>query len=242
MLRCVIIDDHAHAIEGLTEFIKVVPELSLVAAYTDPISALHAFSSLSEIDLILMDIDMPGMSGIELAKILRPITRFLVFTSAHSNYGYQAFKVEADGFLLKPYSIADFVSVIYKLTRRVENSEPKKFFFVKNKSEENKIVKINFSDVIAVESKLNYVLIHILQKQVTTLMTLSEISGFFSNRPSFVQFQRSFIISLDYIQAIDGMTIIMVNKIQLTVGDFYRSSFRKFLEEHTISKSRARVK
>ena len=245
MFKCIIIDDHSRSAETLGEFVKAIPELKLLSIYTDPLKALEEICISPDVDLILMDIDMPGISGIELAGFVRQRTRKLVFVTAHCRYAYQAFKVNADEFLLKPYSIIEFNNIINKLFKGTENNlwltKLKPFFFVKSKDDHNRIVKIDFKDVIALESNLNYVIIHTFDKQITSLISLSEISKFFVNRVEFVKFQRSFIIAVDHIKMIDGMSIYMKGNIQLTVGEFYRRDFRTFLEEHIITKSGARI-
>lgn len=245
MFKCIIIDDQVHAAEALGEFVNAVPELKLISIYNDPMIALREIYSSQDVDLILMDIDMPGMSGIELASFVRQRTKKLVFVTAHSSYAYQAFKVNADEFLLKPYSINEFTGIIDKLFGETEKSklteDLKTFFFVKSKEEQNRIVKIDFKEVIALESKLNYVVIHTFDKKVTTLIPLSEISKFFFTRGGFVKFQRSFIIALDHIKSIDGMAIYMKGNVNLTVGEFYRKDFRAFLEKNIINKSGARI-
>ena len=97
---------------------------------------------------------------------------------------------------------------------------------------------MKYSDVVAVESKQNYVLIHTLSKNILTHISLTEISKSFSLFPFFVQFQRSFIINENYIDSIDGNSIKMVGGLQLTVGDYYRKDFTKFLTDKLIKPER----
>jgi DNA-binding LytR/AlgR family response regulator len=237
--KCIIIDDEPYAIEGLKSYIESIPNLSVIKTYTDPLEALIDLTNSDVVDLILLDIDMPKITGIELSKEIRQKTRKLVFTTSYTQYGYLAFEAEADAYLLKPYSLTKFASTISKLFP--QNEKPvlvekviDNYFFVKNKDEHLKIVKIKFDDVIAVESKQNYVMIHTVSKKVLTYMSLSEISKIFTRFTNFEQFQRSFIISKEHIDNIDGNTINMVNGIQITVGEYYRKDFTTFLSERLI--------
>lgn len=230
--NCIIIDDDAYAIAGLEKYIELVPSLVLQQTYTDPVKALLELSQAEKTDLILVDIDMPQISGIELSRQLREKTDKLVFTTAHTQYGYEAFELSADAYLLKPYSIAKFTSTIAKLfPATAESTAPANdYFFVKNKDENHKLVKIYYKDVIAVESKQNYVLIHTLAQNIMVYMSLTEAAGILGQIPSFVKYHRSFIINRDHISSITGNTLKMSNGLQITVGDIFRQDFLAFLE------------
>ncbi|MDB5086735.1 MAG: Two component transcriptional regulator, LytTR family [Mucilaginibacter sp.] len=241
--KCIIIDDEPYAIEGLKNYIGSIPNLSVFKSYTDPVQALIELAASDMVDLILLDIDMPKITGIELSREIRQKTRKLVFTTSYTQYGYQAFEVEADAYLLKPYTLSKFAATISKLFPkeekfRLEGNVTDDYFFVKNKDDHLKIVKIRYDEVIAVESKQNYVMIHTPTKKVLTYMSLTEISKIFRPVRKFEQFQRSFIIGKDHIDSIDGNTIKMVNGLQITVGEYFRKDFSTFLSEKLIKARR----
>ncbi len=220
-----------------------MPNLILVKSYTDPLEALIEIANGDIVDLILLDINMPKITGIDLSREIRKKTKKLIFSTAYKQYGYEAFEVEADAYLLKPYTISKFVGTLAKVfpeQREMNNASlsPDDFFFVKNKEEDLKIVKINYADVIAIESKQNYVQIHTLTRKVLTYMSLTEISKMLRHLQHFVQFQRSFIIGKQHIDSIDGNTIKMVNGLKITVGDYYRKDFSSFLTERLIKAGR----
>ncbi|MCR8556167.1 LytTR family DNA-binding domain-containing protein [Mucilaginibacter sp. BJC16-A38] len=238
--KCIIIDDEPHAIEGLKNYIAAIPSLKLEHCYTSPVDALMELSGDNKTDLILLDIDMPQISGIELSRQIRQKTNKLVFTTGHTQYGYEAFEVDADAYLLKPYSLSKFASTIAKLfPAQTETKNAGDFFFVKNKNDHLKIVKIRFDEVVAIESKQNYVLIHTLSKQILTYMSLTEISKTFEQLPNFVQYQRSFVLNKEHIESINGNTIQMVNGVQITVGEYYRKDFTAFLSEKLVKAKRS---
>lgn len=238
MFRCIIIDDDRHAILGLEKYINSFPNLKLIETYTDPLKALNAIIKMEPVDLILLDIDMPKINGIELSKEIRGKTDKLVFTTGHTKYGYDAFKVHADDYLLKPFTLGEFMISMSKLFPVQENIPNHEFFFVKSKDDHHKTVNIKYDDVIAVESKLNYVMIHTSKKNVLTYMSLNEISKLFKPRQEFVQFQRSYIISQKHIEHFDGNSIKMNNGLELTVGEYYRKSFSEFVERHLLRAER----
>lgn len=247
MHRFVIIDDEAHAIEGLKSYMEHLPSFSLIATYTDPVVALKELSSGDNVELIFMDVDMPHISGIELATIIREKTNKLILTTAHTKYGYEAFEIKADGYLLKPYSLAKFLNAMQRIfpdnvkkTESVASAQLKEnFFFVKSKEDSLKLVKIRFEDVIAAESKLNYVQLRLESgRNVTTYMSLSEIAKWLKEDRGFIQFQRSFILNREKIDAVDGNTIIMDNGQKVTVGDYYRKDFNDFITRFLIKPRR----
>ena len=238
MYKCIIVDDEPHAIEGLKRYISNIPELEILATFTDPVRALIEITSGPPVDLILLDVDMPGISGIEIAKEVRTKTHRLVFTTAHSKYGYDAYESSVDAFLLKPYTLGKFTITFNKLFPKkivpAEENGTSDFFFIKSKEDNLKLIKVKFKEVIAVESMLNYVQVHTLKTSIITYMPLYEFSKILMQHEGFQQFQRSFIIAQEYIEHIDGNTIKMVNGIKVTVGDYYKKSFNSFIDEKLI--------
>ena len=101
MLKCIIVDDEQFSIDALSKYIELMPDMVITDVFTDPLQALISLSSAEQTDVLFMDIDMPEISGLELAKILRAKTEKLIFTTAHSKYAFDAYEVAGDAFLLK---------------------------------------------------------------------------------------------------------------------------------------------
>jgi DNA-binding LytR/AlgR family response regulator len=241
--RCIIIDDDAYAVEGLEKYIAMVPTLVLYKSYTDPMLALLELAGSDMVDLILMDIDMPYINGIELARQLRGKTRKLIFTTAHTQYGYEAFEVCADAYLLKPYTLTRFAATTTRLLTATqdiinENRATDDYFFVKRKDENHTLIRVYFKDVITVESRQNYVMIYTLNQQILTYMSLTEMAGILARLPDFVKYHRSFIINLTHIGSITGNTLKMANGLQITVGEHFRKDFSAFLEKKILKAGR----
>lgn len=251
MLNCVIIDDEQFSIESMKKYIGLMPRLNILAIFSDPRSALDQVSSDSHIDILFMDINMPNISGLELAKALRAKTKKLIFTTAHSKYAFEAFEAEADAYLLKPYTFAKFSTTINRLfpaempVRYFAHSGPShaddNYFLVKNKEEDLRIVKVMYEDVIAFESAHNYIKIHLTSNKIlTAYLTIKDILELLGSREGFKQFHRAFIISTDRINYIEGNTIRMNNNLTFTVGDYYRENFMSYLSTKLIKTSRKR--
>lgn len=232
---CVIIDDEQFAIDWLTGYVNATPNLILIKTYCNAIDALTELSGQDMVDLILLDIEMPVISGLDLSLKIRHLTRKLVFITAYRHYAYEAFEAAADGYLLKPFTLSRFASTVTKLFMVPQPAAGKpadeEFFFVKNKMEDAKLVSIRYQDIVAIESKRNDILIHTLSTGILTHMTLSDISTSLRQRSGFAQFQRSFIINTKHIDHIYGNTIRMVTGLNISVGDYYRKDFSSFLTE-----------
>jgi len=232
MIKCILIDDEPHALKALQNYTDQIPQLKVLGAYLNPIDALNNIQELDLIDLVLLDINMPNISGIDFAKLIRKKTRRLIFTTGHVKFAYEAFEVKADAYLLKPYTLSKFIETIQELDLNPAKQE--KFFFVKSKEDELKMVKLFYNDITSVESQLNYIKISTINKQLTTYMSLTEMSKILSQQQGFMQVHRSFIVQVDQIKSVHGNTIELSDGQKITVGEFYRKPFQDFLNSKII--------
>lgn len=242
MLNCIIVDDEQFSVDAITKYIDMLPRLNIVGVYTDPQLALEKVSSDSDVDLLFMDIDMPRINGLELAKALRSKTQKLIFTTSHSKYAFDAYQVEGDAYLLKPFSFGKFSTTINRLFPNAKaplaNHEDE-YFLVKNKEEDLRIVKVEYKEVIAFESSHNYVKIHLMNsKPIVAYLTIKDILELLGPRDIFKQFHRAFIISTDCISYIEGSTIRMNNNLTFSVGESYRDNFSTYLAGKLLKTSR----
>jgi len=238
MYKCIIIDDERHAIEGLKSYIATLPELMLLQSYMDPLLALREITRCEPVDIIFLDVDMPKINGIELASEIRNKTKKLIFTTGHSKYAYEAFEVNADAYLLKPYSLGKFVIAINNIfpeTQQVKlQQEIKDYFFVKSREDDLRMVKIRYDEIIVIEGQQNYIMIHTITKKILTYMSLTEITNILTDHINFMQLHRSFVVNLAQIEHIDGSMVKMNNGIRIGVGEHYRKNFNDFLSEYLI--------
>jgi DNA-binding LytR/AlgR family response regulator len=245
MLKCIIVDDEQFSVDSLLSYIELVPRLKVIAIYLDPLEALTSIKAGDDTDIIFMDIDMPNLSGIELAYGLRSRTNKLVFTTAHSEYAFDAYEVNGDAFLLKPITFAKFMLTIDRLfpdpdpnttdVRRSLNDH----FLVKNTDEGLRILNVAYEDVIAFEGANNYVKIHTNDGRIiTAYLTIADILNIVSERNEFKQFHRAFIVSTKHISYIEGTLVKLSNTIQFNVGDKFRSIFNTFIDEQMFKTTR----
>jgi len=241
--RCIIIDDEPDAVEILADYIHQMPELALLNSFTDPVQAMNVIMDGDLIDIVFMDVDMPRISGIDLSKAIRDKTEKLVFTTAHTKYAFDAFEVEADAYLLKPFTFAKFALTINKLLKKgneaINIKKSAKDFYVKTTEERNRFIKIRFDDVIAIEGEKNYVKIHTIHESIISYLTLKEMNERLDEMHDFIQVHRSFIISKNYIEKVDGMLVKLTNDMLIPVGAFYKESFNEYLAKNTIKTGRS---
>jgi DNA-binding LytR/AlgR family response regulator len=217
----------------------MMPGLEISGIFTDPVQALTSVSSLDQVDVLFMDIDMPGLSGLELAAALRSRTDKLIFTTAHSKYAFDAYEAAGDAFLLKPFSFAKFSTTLNRLFKeRRPTLVRNDYFLVKSKEDALAIVKVKFSEVVAFESAQNYIRIHMADKILTAYLTLKDINLLLRGQSGFLQLHRAFIIATDRISQIKGHHIQMSNNLSFSVGEVYRTQFDSYLDDNLMVTSR----
>lgn len=244
-LRCIVIDDDVHAINGIKSYISALSNMELLQAYTDPLQALTEITAGPAVDIIFMDVDMPMISGIELSKSIGHKTHKLIFTTSHSKYAYEAFEMHASAYLLKPYTFARFAETINRLFPLSPNipmvsvHRESDYFFARNKNEKNSLIKVRYTDIVAVESLQNYVRIYTLNESIVTYISLSEIKVILQNHSNFAQAHRSFIIAKNHIEKVEGSTLKMVNNLTVNIGNSYKDDIQEYIREKTIKTNRS---
>ncbi|QIL40271.1 response regulator transcription factor [Pedobacter sp. HDW13] len=217
-LSCIIVDDDPCSIEQIVEYISLMPDLIIINSYNCATVALQAINTLdSPLDFLFTDVEMPDLSGIELAKSIRHKIRNLILVSGHLQYAITGYDIKAQCFLEKPFTFKTFESLVNKICTG-ENS-------YLNVKEGKKIEKVNLGDVIAFEGASNYVKIHTIKKIYISYYKLSEIESELKNNNNFIRINRSFIIAKNYIERIEGKTIFLKNLIQLNPGSTFKDQF-----------------
>lgn len=239
MINCLIVDDEQGAIDVLSHYCKKVPFLNLVSTCLGPLEALDKIYS-EKIDLIFLDIHMPELSGIDFMKLMKGRIR-VILTTAYSEYALEGYDLNVIDYLLKPIPFERFVSAVHKAKDILEPKEEQKavtenkaskvedeFMFVKT---ESRMQKVKFDDILYLESLGNYVSIYTTNERVITLLTMKDAEDTLLGK-NFLRVHRSYIISLNYVQYIEGNQIFMNPKTAIPLGETYRQKFFTILDNY----------
>ena len=222
ILRCLVVDDESLARKLLEENISQIPFLELVGMCKNPFEAMQ-FLQENEVDLMFLDIQMPGMLGTQFLKSLKTKPA-VIFVTAYSNYAVESYELEVIDYLLKPVSLERFTQAAYKAlsyqslqvgTINSQSSDKliadsskqmaEDFFFV---NVEYSLVKIVINDIAYVESMKDYVKIF-LKTQPKPVLTKSTLKSIEEKLPSrnFLRVHKSFVVNIDKIDSIRSQTI-----------------------------------
>ncbi|XHR94289.1 LytR/AlgR family response regulator transcription factor [Mucilaginibacter sp. UC70_90] len=241
-MRCFIVDDQPHNIRLLKTYIEQTPELEYAGSETNPQIALELFTSGKvRADLTFLDIDMPGITGIELSALLRPLT-LIAFITAHASYAVQAYEQHAVDYLMKPPSYTRFLEAIEKARERIalrakEIPAESKVFFVKGdrRGTDIRIVK---ADIIYVEALEKYIRINLVNMPpIITFYALSDFENDISY-PRLVRIHRSHIVNIERIQRRDNNILFMEGGKKLEVGRTYKQSLEEALQKLMLRKGK----
>lgn len=217
-IKCIIVDDEPLAISLLENYVRKIPFLELVFSAENPILALE-FIQNNEADLIFLDIQMPELSGINFMKIVGEKKKYIL-TTAYSEYALEGYEHNIIDYLLKPVSFDRFYKSAVKAQERFSFSESheESYFFVKSSGQQH---RINFSDILYIESIKDYVNIKTSNEEYIVLDTLKSLETQLSER--FVRVHKSFIVNLDQTKNIGIRKIVLVSEQEIPIGESYRS-------------------
>lgn len=239
--KCAIIDDEDYAIATLTEHIKQIPSLRIVASFTDPIQALAEIRPIDKIDILFIDVNMPGLSGIELAKMLREYTNLIVFTTAHPQYAIDAFGIHADDYLVKPIGSIKFISSIRRLIdKRLSKSiyHELDILFIRS-AEKNRMLKLYVNDLLFIQASKNYVTLNIIGGVTHHIKnTMGNVELELANT-KLVRVHRSYIVNVDKIQHLLGNSIKISDNNIIPIGTEYKEALMNYVETNLIRSGRS---
>ena len=229
MIRCVIVDDEPLAREILELYVSHNEELQLVGVCKSA-EEVVALLNKETVDVLFLDILMPGMSGMQLLKTLEN-PPLVVFTTAYSQYAVEGFEVGAVDYLMKPISPKRFDAAVEKikdkmLLRKITatSTNTTSYIFVRADYQD---VKIMLNDILYVEGLKDYVKIVTTEKRI---ITLTNIKGMLEKLPpnDFIRVHKSFIVSRKKIDTIKGNSL-MISEKEIPIGLTYKESFKKIM-------------
>jgi DNA-binding LytR/AlgR family response regulator len=224
-IRCMIVDDEEVAREVMSNYVEKVPYLELVATCQDAIEA-HEKYTKEKIDLIFLDIEMPGLTGIEFLKSVTEKPKVII-CSANKDYAVEGFDLDVDDFILKPVTFERFLKAVGKIRTDDKEMQVKENYFYVN--ENKRMVRIELGNIIYIESLRDYVRIVTTQKKVITHQHLSDFEAKLPT-DKFMRIHRSVIVAIDKIQSFTS-SLIDVGEKELPVGRNYKDQVQNKLNK-----------
>lgn len=248
-LNCIAVDDEPLALGLVSVFIEKTPFLNLVGKYSSAVEALQGLHS-QQVDIIFLDIQMPDLTGIELARVLSQAQQGsagprIIFTTAFNNFALEGYKVDALDYLLKPFNYEEFLraankaKAYFELINRPAPAPAAPVASVIPEPEEEslflkveyQLVRVAFKDILYIEGLKDYVKVH-LQGNPKPILSLTSLKALEDKLPPrrFMRIHRSFIVSLDKISSLTRNSI-QIGTVTIPVSDQYKDTFNQFLSK-----------
>jgi len=236
--KCIIVDDEPVARKILEEFISEVDYMELAGKAENPLKAGTLLNE-GDIDLIFLDINMPKMSGLEFLKTSRSLPP-AIMTTAYSEYALDSFDLNVIDYLVKPFAFERFIKACNKAKdylQLVHSSGNAKrsgedHFFVKC---DGTIQKIMYQELVWVEAKQNYVVLHTDSRKLIVYLTLKGIEDELPER-LFLKIHKSAIINIDKIKSIEGNVIHIASTSVVISQNLYSSVIKSIVKDRMIKR------
>lgn len=236
MMNCIALDDEPLALDIIEAYVKKHPELNLIARCNNAEEASKVLNS-QHIDLMFLDIQMPGVTGLNFVRSLKNKPLFM-FTTAYSEYAIDGFELDAIDYLLKPIAYDRFEKAIEKAKEYytiknnsglTESDLENDFIFVKANQQ---LIKLAYGEILYVEAFADYVKIFLNDRKIVTLQTMKKMEA---KLPSdiFSRVHRSFIVSRKAVQSF-STSVCEVNGEKIPVGKNYKNDFIKLMRSNPI--------
>ena len=227
-MNCIIVDDEPLAREAMKLLIEESDNLQLIGSFNSAATASD-FMEQQGVDLVFLDIQMPGITGIEFARNISKRS-LVIFTTAYSEYAVDSYEVDAIDYLIKPIDPERFHKAVNKaiayhsllLKEEKENIEAgnTEYFFVKS---ERRYFKINYKDILFIEGLKDYVIIQLDEQRVITRMNLKNIFELLPKH-DFLRVNKSYIVNTKHIDSFDNNDIF-IKTHEIAIGNTYRDAF-----------------
>ena len=229
-MTAIAIDDEPLALEVIKKYISDTPMVKLVSTFTDAIQAL-TFLKTQSVDLIILDIQMPDISGIRFLQSLkeRPM---VIFTTAYAEYAVKGFELEAVDYLVKPIKFERFEKALQKAQKLLAMHSAsaaipeEEFLFVKSGYEN---IRISFNEIHYIEGLDDYIKIHFTDKR-PPVMSLTSLKAILEKLPEsrFMRVHRSFIVPLKNIRSV-RKRVIFLDNAKIPIGHTFSAAINSWL-------------
>ena len=230
MIRCIIVEDELLAQQVIQSHLQRISGFQLMATCNNTTEASAALKAY-EIDLIFLDIQLPGLSGLDFLRNLQS-PPLVILTTAYAEYAMEGYEFSVIDYLLKPISFERFYKAISKLMDGKLFAPPPgekdgamtNHIFIKSGS---KFFKVNFSEIMYIEAMKDYLKIQTPDYKLIALQTMMEMEKLLPAK-QFLRVHKSFIVGVYYIKSIYGNNIEM-EKTTIPIGLSYKNAVMQFI-------------
>lgn len=228
-MRCIIVDDEPLAREGMELNVEELDYLNLVGQFSTAVDALN-FLNHNQVDLIFLDIQMPGLTGLEFIRSLKE-PPMIILSTAYPQYALEGFELEVVDYLVKPMRLQRFIQAVskakalYDLKQKattIKTAVSKEDIFIRA---DRKYIRIFFKDIKFIKGMKDYVMIHTGKDKFMTAMNIKTTNEQLSDS-QFVRVNKSYIINANFIDSI-GADFINIGSEEIPLGRTYREGFIK---------------
>jgi DNA-binding LytR/AlgR family response regulator len=239
-MNCIIVDDEPLARKAIQKLVNATESLEAIASFNGT-NTTREFLIKNTVDLVFLDIQMPGVNGIEFARTI-PKKTLLVFTTAFHEFASESYEVDAIDYLIKPIKLERFQKAVEKAqtynklfhtdtNNNIENIS-NDYIFVRA---DRRMFKVHFNDILYIEGLKDYVIIYIKDQRVVTLMNIKTIYDLLPKN-FFVRVSKSYVINVNKIDAVDNNTVY-IGKTEIPIGNIYRDFFfNEFVTKKILNK------
>lgn len=225
-----VVDDEFLAIKLLGGYIEQTAGLQLLLKTTDPAGAIEAILQ-SPPALLFLDIEMPGITGIDLVRIIQHTGTKVIFTTAYAQYALDGYEYDVVDYLLKPITFARFLVAVNKAKKRIHElpvtrtDTPPAYIFVKT---EYRLQKVMLADILYLEGLRDYIAVHTTTGKILSLERMKNMEGILPPN-IFLRIHKSYIVNIHNIDYLERGRII-INKEYLPIGETYKEAVRGKLD------------
>jgi len=227
MLKCIAVDDEKLALELLADNISKLSYLQLVAKCRSAVEAIKALEE-QDIDLVFLDIQMPGLTGLQLIQSIRQ-KPMIILVTAYEKYALEGYGLDVIDYLVKPVALERFIKACNKAlelqqlkTKHIDKAKErdKDYFFI---NADYSLVKIDFADILYIEGLRDYIKIHL--KSTRPIITRMNVGTIEDQLPvsRFIRIHKSYIISVDQVTAIRKNSVFL-GELEVPVSHSYREA------------------
>jgi len=234
-IRCLIIDDEPLAQRVIERYAGNVPFLEILQKCNSAVEAIEVLHDC-EVDLLFLDINMPGLSGMDFLKTLKN-PPLVIITTAYAEFAIQGYELDVVDYLMKPFAFERFYKAIQKAEEMMKGKEPRhsegkepdkqeeSFIFIKSSK---KTYKVNLSEILYIEALGDYVKIYTSDRMIVSYQSLKNIETLLPPA-SFPRIHKSFIIALSRIDLIEGNHVKIRDRL-IPIGTNFKSEFDKLIK------------